>query len=83
MEGFCLTLVALKSDAVRSYVLLQLLSRRKSKGAPTWMSALVLLAGCTVRVEFNRRRVALATLVADLGLGCGPELPVRNRVLSV
>lgn len=83
MEGFCLTLVALKSDAVRSYVLLQLLSRRKSKGAPTWMSALVFLTRCAVGIEFNRRRVAFVALVADLGLGCGPELPFRNRVLSI
>ena len=72
MEGLCLTLVALKADAVRSCVLLQLLSCSEVKAAP-WMGAPVFLAGGTVRVEFRYRRVALVTLVADLRLSSCEE----------
>ena len=68
MEGFRLALIATKADAVRSCVLLQLLSCSKAKVAPTWMRALVLLAGGAMRVELRDRRVALTTLGTELRL---------------
>ena len=77
MEGFRLALVALKANAVRSCMLLQLLSCSKAKVA---LRALVLLAGGAMRVELRDRRVALTTLVASPDLSSWEESP---RVLSI
>ena len=63
MERFRIALVALKANAVRSCVLLQLLSCNKAR---VTLRALVFLAGGTVRIELRDRWVALATLVAEL-----------------
>ena len=65
---------------MRSCVLLQLLSCSKAKVAPR---ALVLFAGGAVRVELRDRRVALATLVAELRLSSWEESHQLSRVLSI
>jgi len=63
-----------------SLVLLQLTSCSKPKVA---LGALVLLAGCTVRVELRERRVALATLVADRRLSSWDESHQLSPILSI